>query len=493
MGLRVFGIALAALVLLFARSAVADETGWLKAGAAPAIGRMTDGGFVVVHMTERGLVAQRFDAARKPREEAFPIEGGRGFADVVGTSDGGFAVAWVEYHSESRIRLNNYARLSPVGMFMRFYGPDAKPRGRVITLTTALESASVRLAALAGGRVAALWTSEEKPRGGIRDGEGLGVSAQVFDADGKTSGPIQVNTTLKGDQRAGRIAANKDGTGFVATWVSVKPGELDGLVMARTFDDRGRPQSAEIALDGKNLGDRLEPTTLSDGRYLIGWYRPCDCVLRTRILDGSGPVGEVKEVFTHTTFMGPFRLAELPGGRLLFVAINLDYKQDPDGLIMRRFEADGSPIGLQEDVSSGPGPENFDMVTRGDHIVLSYAMPVSGVLNAYWHALGPFNEPAKGRYAVLKGEARLAYARRCWAHAEWMIADSARSTGSVAGPSWFTRDFWQGELPEGETGPDKAEQAVRSMDAERTIADLKKLSAEGRQCYLDAEEAGAIP
>ena len=88
-----------------------------------------------------------------------------------------------------------------------------------------------------------------------------------------------------------------------------------------------------------------------------------------------------------------------------------------------------------------------------------------------------------------------ARAERCLAHINAMIAEEARATGRVAGPSWFIRDWWTARLPEEGAGALSEEQRqalVASIEAMRE-AEPERYRAELTSCTGEAIEGGALP
>ena len=89
-----------------------------------------------------------------------------------------------------------------------------------------------------------------------------------------------------------------------------------------------------------------------------------------------------------------------------------------------------------------------------------------------------------------------ARAELCLAHVNAMIAEAARETGRVAGPSWFIRSWWETRLPEdGASGALTAEQreALEASMQDRRMADPEKHTAELQSCVDEAIEGGALP
>jgi len=87
-------------------------------------------------------------------------------------------------------------------------------------------------------------------------------------------------------------------------------------------------------------------------------------------------------------------------------------------------------------------------------------------------------------------------AELCHAHANAFIAEEARATGRVAGPSWFIRDWWSAQLPETDAPGALTAEQRRDLEASmpaRETADPDAFRAEQSRCVTEAIEGGAVP
>ena len=140
-------------------------------------------------------------------------------------SDGGFAVAWNGVGSED----------NDGGVFARVYSPDsaAKYDPFLVNSHTANGQGYVSVAGDQNGGFAVVWQSSKQ------DGDGFGVFARLFGSDGlSTTGEIQANGYVVGDQGKPYVAAFSDGT-FVVVWESsAQDGDGYGI-FAQRFDKDG--------------------------------------------------------------------------------------------------------------------------------------------------------------------------------------------------------------------------------------------------------------
>ena len=129
------------------------------------------------------------------------------------------------------------------------------------------------ITALADGRFVVAWTDTSASGG---DTSGVAVRARVFNADGSTPGAeFLVNTTTAGLQSFPTITGLADGR-FVVAWVdtSLTGGDISGeAVRAQVFNDDGSPSGAEFLVNTTTVGQQSEPsiTALADGRFVVAW------------------------------------------------------------------------------------------------------------------------------------------------------------------------------------------------------------------------------
>jgi hypothetical protein len=138
---------------------------------------------------------------------------------------------------------------------------------------------------------------------GPTDGDGLGIFARLFNAAcAPLGGEFQVNTTTTGYQYTPAIASDPAGNSFVVVWASSTT-ETDADIRAQRFDSNGTPVGSEILVNAYTTGRQVWPDVAagSDG-FTVVWMN-------------GGSSG-------------------LPGPA-----------EDPDGVYMRRFSADGTPQG----------------------------------------------------------------------------------------------------------------------------------------------------
>ena len=145
-----------------------------------------------------------------------------------------------------------------------------------------------KVAALRGGRHVVTWSSEGQ------DGDGFGVFAQVFGADGEPAGSeFRVNSRTGGNQWVASLTPLSLG-GFVVLWMD-QGGDGDGYgVSGQLFDPDGTSVGPEFRANVRAEGDqRIRSVTgLRDGRFVVAWEDQCPDEdrwrIRSRIFDIAG-------------------------------------------------------------------------------------------------------------------------------------------------------------------------------------------------------------
>jgi uncharacterized delta-60 repeat protein len=192
----------------------------------------------------------------------------------------------------------------------------------------------------------------------LPDGDSYGVFAQRFDATGTAQGSeFLVNTTTTGYQGSAAIAMDADGD-FVVTWVAYEDNSTLGIY-AQCFDASGNPQGSEIHVNTYTAGhQQITSVDMDDaGNFVITWA--------SENVDGSnyGVAGQlfnangiaVGDEFIVNTITDNSQLyhdvAMLSDGR--FVA---EFQsRNADGtfdVYIQRFASDGTAIGSSIQVNT---------------------------------------------------------------------------------------------------------------------------------------------
>lgn len=232
----------------------------------PQIATLSDGGYAVTWEVATDVYARSFNADGTPRTGELPVNTEtsefQGSPRIAALSGGGFVVVW---HSNNQDG-------SSFGVYAQAFGANGLPQGNetlVNTFTGNMEF-SPEIAALAGGGYVIAWISA-----GGQDGNGYGVFAQAFAADGTPIGTeAQVNTYVTDHQGAQshRITALADG-GYVITWTSLGQDLSDNGVYAQAFNADATRRGGEFRVNTYTTSEQSSPDiiALADGGFVISW------------------------------------------------------------------------------------------------------------------------------------------------------------------------------------------------------------------------------
>jgi hypothetical protein len=218
-----------------------------------------------------GVVGRRYDALGFPIGDEFQVntftDGQQYFPHVQASPTGGFTVVWTSFGSDG----NHF------GVAGRTYSPlgSAGPEFQVNTHTSYFQRDG-RVAIDGAGRLTVAWAS------GNQDGSESGIYAQRYDPS-PAGGEFRVNSYTTGWQGGPSIAADFDGN-FVVVWNEDRGREGSGLgVFAQRYDATGTPQGPEFQVNTYTTAHQWFPHVAYDaeGRFVVGWTDDAQ--------DGSGP------------------------------------------------------------------------------------------------------------------------------------------------------------------------------------------------------------
>jgi hypothetical protein len=198
--------------------------------AQPAVAILRNGTFVIVWQSDGaipGIFGQRYSAVGAALGAQFRINTqiapSISFPAVASTADGGFVVAW------------QAGAVSDV-FAQRYTANGAKLGGEFgVNTWTAGAQSQPAVSAFDDGGFVVSGTSNGQ------DGSGLGVFAQIYNANGtRNGGEFGVNTTIVDNQSQPSAISFEDGN-FVGVWASKnQDGSLEG-VYGQRFDAGGQP------------------------------------------------------------------------------------------------------------------------------------------------------------------------------------------------------------------------------------------------------------
>lgn len=210
-----------------------------------------------------GIYAQRFDSSGVMQGSEFRVNtytaSSQDFPSITALDDGGFVVSWTSWNQDG----DGY------GIYAQRFDASGSAQGnefRVNTHTTN-DQYSPAITALNDGGFVVCWASLGQ------DGEGYGIYAQRYDANGLPQGSeFLVNTYTAKTQQTPAITALNDG-GFVVNWASEgQDGSALGIY-AQRFDVNGSSVGSEFQVNTNTDGNQATPSIIArkDGGIVITW------------------------------------------------------------------------------------------------------------------------------------------------------------------------------------------------------------------------------
>ncbi|MDJ0763656.1 MAG: DUF4215 domain-containing protein [Myxococcota bacterium] len=315
----------------------------------PAVAMASDGRFVVAWQSEDqdgdkyGIFSQRYSADGLAIGDEFKVNtylsSSQVLPAVAVASDGRFVITWQSLRQDG----------SGYGVYGQRYnvnGIAVSGEFRVNTYTPSYQNyAAVAMAS--NGRFVITWCSNGQ------DGDGSGVYAQRYSADGLVQGnEFQVNTNTTSDQKFPSIAMAQDGR-FVVLWQSVGEDGFQWGIFGQRYGSDGTPAGEVFQANTHTTDSQDMPAVAmaADGRFVVAWQSGGQdgdgYGIYAQRYDGDGsPVGDEFQVNTYTTGSQDLpTIAMSPEGR--FVIAWSSYEQDgnSDGIFAQRYDADGNPLG----------------------------------------------------------------------------------------------------------------------------------------------------
>lgn len=261
-------------------------------------------------------------------------------------TDGGWVITWTSFQQDG----------SFAGVFAQAYNPDGTPRGSEFQVNTftASNQYDQRIAALADGGWIITWQSQDQ------DGDGWGIFAQAYNADGTPQGgEVQVNSFFIGDQEISSVTALGSG-GWVIIWNSDGQDGDDAGVYAQAFNADGTLLGTETRVNSYTADSQyaLDATALADGGWVITWQsRGQDgdnngMYLQAYNADGT-PRGSETQVNGYTPDgQNSGQVIALADGGWVVAWQSDGQDGDNYGILFRAYDADGTIRGPEMQVNS---------------------------------------------------------------------------------------------------------------------------------------------
>ena len=312
------------------------------------VSALEDGGFVVVwESTDQdgdwnGVYGQRYDSAGNPVGSEFLVNtytaDEQKNATVSALEDGGFVVVWESTDQDGDRK----------GVYGQRYDSAGNPVGSefLVNTYTADDQDTPVVAGLSNGGFVVVWESKDQ------DGSYEGVFQQIFDANGNAvDADFSVNATSSNYQQDNAIAA-LDGGGFVVVWQSEGTGNVLKDICAQRYDAAGAAVGAEFKVNATTSSNQTEPvaTGLVGGGFVVTWSSNGQDGNKNGVFaqrfDASGnAVGGDIQVNTYTSRdQQTSEITALADGGFLVVWQSDNQDGDDWGIYGRRFDSAGNPV-----------------------------------------------------------------------------------------------------------------------------------------------------
>jgi hypothetical protein len=331
------------------------DTFTINAGRPPFVGSDKDGSFVVVWSGTgdgdgSGIFAQRYDSAGALQGGAFQVNtrtaGNQANPRVALDDHGDFVVAW-----------NGPAGSGGAGdaeIFVRRY--DAAGSAIGVELQANLYSMGNQqlptIAKAADGAFVVVWESEGQ------NGSAVGLAGRRFDSNGAPQGgELAIFDTFAESQKSGPAVAADSTDDFVLVWQAQADGDGSG-VFAQLFQSGGQPLGAAFQVNQTILGDQAAPriARASTGPFAVVWdsvqsgLSVHDYYIRRFAADGMPLGDEIKVNTSPPAFGGQGPRVDLNDAGDCVVV----WEIPPNGVRARRFGSNGMPLTGEISLSTAP-------------------------------------------------------------------------------------------------------------------------------------------
>lgn len=323
--------------------------------AYPAVCRDPSGRTVVVWESrdqdgsKNGVRARRYDPSGAPAGDEIAVnvftDDDQQLPAVTCRPDGSFLVAW-----ESRGQDGD-----DFGIIAERFDASGARLGNetVVNTTTAGRQAHPAVCSDAEGNFVIAWQSDGQ------DGDGLGIVAQRFAADGiRRGGELMVNTFTARSQTHPAIACTDRGA-FVIAWDShLQDGDGEG-VFAQAFGPDGERLGDERRVNTTTRGTQHWPAVarVPTGDVVIAWESYDDqdgdsagIFAQRFAADGTPRWGELQLNAVTTHNQEKPSIAALDGGGFAVAWSSPD--GDGSGVFVRQFGPSGAPLGPEAQVNA---------------------------------------------------------------------------------------------------------------------------------------------
>jgi S-layer family protein len=199
-----------------------------------------------------------------------------------------------------------------------------------------------------------------------QDGSGLGLFGRRFDAAGAPRGSeFPINSYTTGDQWESDVAIERNGT-FIVVWRSVQNGGPESRIVGRRFDGSGSPLGPEFIVNSSTTGSHIVPAVgfAADGRFVVAWavrHGVAESVAARRFDRHGNPTGA--DLLVAIAGMQRYTDVAVTADGAFVVVWDGSGDGSGRGILARRYDAGGSPLGPQFIVNTyTSGYQNYPSV-----------------------------------------------------------------------------------------------------------------------------------
>lgn len=279
------------------------------------------------------------------------------------------------------------------GQTARSFEVDASSGEISVNTETELYQRSPDAAALTGGGFVVAWEGNDPDA----DGSFMGISAQLFDANGnKIGSEFVVNSSTYSYQYDPSVVALSSG-GFFVSWYSYDESkDGDGTaVIGQFFDASGNKVGSELTINSGSVGDQQIPSVaaLGDDSVVVVWETAADgdyfsSSFSFRVFDSSGnPSGNEVTIAPEIDGLryGDPQVAALSDGGFVISYTFRDTTQDPSTtqVFAQRYNDAGVAQGdailvVEKDDEGSPQAPTVEGLSDGGFVVSFEYFPNSG-------------------------------------------------------------------------------------------------------------------
>jgi hypothetical protein len=242
------------------------------------------------------------------------------------------------------------------GIYAQAYNADGSAQGGETPVNTYTISMQVdqQITALSDGGWVITWRSYGQ------DGSNYGIYARAYNADGSAQGgETRVNTYTTDYQDTPQITALSDG-GWVITWASEGQDTSSYGIYAQAYNADGTAQGIETQVNTYVAGNQDTPqiTALSDGGWVITWQSEGQdgsswgVYAQAYNADGTRQGGETQVNTYWTSYQQRPQITALSDGGWVITWQSLGQDEDSYGIYAQAYNADGTKQGGETQVNT---------------------------------------------------------------------------------------------------------------------------------------------